>query len=220
MTRHFLCLALLAFVLFGPSISEAETIVIDFSGGTGEMGYISPWTNSFSSLGNFIPADGDGKYFSDVYQYTENGFVAVTQNDYWGIYRTQVGDFSNIYWVDSSSSMHIGSRTTFSFLDNRAFDLDSLAVKMNYNGGWIIAPDGASVIIPMNIDYYGQKTMTFSNDFKNITSFTIKTSGDNVIDDIIVTTPTATPEPGTMLLMGIGAAGAAFMRRRKMKSAN
>jgi len=27
--------------------------------------------------------------------------------------------------------------------------------------------------------------------------------------------PTATPEPGTMLLMGIGAAGVAFMRRRQ-----
>jgi len=31
--------------------------------------------------------------------------------------------------------------------------------------------------------------------------------------------PTATPEPGTMMLMGIGAAGVAFMRRRKMKNA-
>jgi len=30
--------------------------------------------------------------------------------------------------------------------------------------------------------------------------------------------PTATPEPGTMLLMGVGAAGAAWMRRRKMKN--
>lgn len=36
----------------------------------------------------------------------------------------------------------------------------------------------------------------------------------------ISTTPTATPEPGTMLLMGIGAVGAAFMRKRKMISAN
>jgi hypothetical protein len=33
-----------------------------------------------------------------------------------------------------------------------------------------------------------------------------------------VTTPESVPEPGTMLLMGIGAAGAAFMRRRAKKS--
>jgi len=32
--------------------------------------------------------------------------------------------------------------------------------------------------------------------------------------------PVATPEPGTMLLMGIGAAGVAFMRRRKMTASN
>ncbi len=38
-------------------------------------------------------------------------------------------------------------------------------------------------------------------------------------DDFKLSTPTAaTPEPGTMLLMGIGAAGVAFMRRRKMKA--
>jgi hypothetical protein len=33
------------------------------------------------------------------------------------------------------------------------------------------------------------------------------------------TVPTATPEPGTMLLMGLGMAGAAWMRSRKMRNA-
>jgi hypothetical protein len=36
----------------------------------------------------------------------------------------------------------------------------------------------------------------------------------------INTTPSSTPEPGTMILMGLGAAGMAFMRRIKMKKAS
>ncbi|MFZ5426741.1 MAG: PEP-CTERM sorting domain-containing protein [Thermodesulfobacteriota bacterium] len=43
-------------------------------------------------------------------------------------------------------------------------------------------------------------------------------NSDADYQDMIVSVTVATPEPGTMLLMGIGAAGAAFMRRRAKRA--
>lgn len=66
-------------------------------------------------------------------------------------------------------------------------------------------------------------TVNFGPTFQNISAVSwTQSSPYHQFDNIVLNSesPTATPEPSTMLLMGIGAAGAAFMRRRKMKSAN
>jgi len=48
-------------------------------------------------------------------------------------------------------------------------------------------------------------------------AFAVNCANDNIYGD---PGPTPTPEPASMLLMGVGAVGAAWMRRRKMKNAN
>ena len=86
-----------------------------------------------------------------------------------------------------------------------------------YNGSTLLMTLGLAGLSNQNLDGSALFMGLTDNTGANITSVVINTgSGDFLIDDVSLTTgaPTATPEPGSILLLGSGLLGLAGVRRK------
>ena len=122
------------------------------------------------------------------------------------------------YWVDTSHYApptysyytYISSYTRTGELDNYYSQESGMSGASNYS----------YVLSRMDLDILNS-TKLFDYIVSSITGDGIVTSSQLILtlgDIIQAPAPAATPEPGTMILMGAGAAGMAFMRRRRAKA--
>jgi hypothetical protein len=222
-STRLLHLSLLSFGIAQPAL--AATVVADFN----EIPMTASATTSLGPNGwsvNLVPCC----------TYMENGFQFSTD---WGLpnkYAMQVGAItsSNPYWWTGSQGLFhsYGGSAEYSntFIVTRAggdvFDLLSLDVAAFSNSSRYFMVYGQQAggawvqkYFPLLDDSYNTlETLTFGDDFKDLTMVTFSAWGQQ-IDNVTFGITAAVPEPETYALMLAGLGLVGFVARRRSASA-
>ncbi len=218
--KKYLVVALVMFTFLLGTTNVSFGLLIDFTSGAAYLGNGSTVTTNNTDL------------WWDVDYYVEDGvkFDFIGANEYVGNY------------YGSGNSVihgHFGSGLTeilVTKIDNSAFDLNYLEITTN--GTWgipsqatITASNGTTELLPYS-EWGGEGPSIGGGDNSNvmhwlsagfdaITSFSI-TMGDFCfgmdnffIDEEPPSNPNAVPEPGTILLLGVGMLGLFGLKRKK-----
>jgi len=108
-------------------------------------------------------------------------------------------------WVDLATPVSYEDWTSFAIEftgSSYKFSIDGTLV---YTDNTVDHPVGYIATIMQAYNYFGDP------DISNVVAANYEAHWSNT------PAPTATPEPGTMILMGVGVLGAVFMRRRSQK---
>jgi len=213
--RHLL--AAVCILLLSSSLSQAKTLYFDES----SLGHISMLPDGYG----FSDLAWSGVYSLDIPTWKAthpssgypNGLVsgnkvAFSAPDAY-IYSPSgdLFDFESVYmtaaWRDNMDVQVIGYKNSVVLYNKTVTVSTSNSTLFNFNFNDIDAL-GFVPVVPSGTFHVGYTSTAYNIVMDNFTLSDASTS------------PTATPEPGTMLLMGIGAVGVAFMRRRKVKSDN
>jgi len=158
--------------------------------------------------------------------YMESGFtLSYTSGDGGANDRAAVFGASSVGMIGDSTANLAWNTSDGSFVTLTgpgSFDLFSVDL-----GGYTEAPGNQHTNITLTgyLTAGGSQTITFSNLLSETTENVGWTGLDRVVftgsyygamDNIVTSGGSATPEPGTMLLLGAGAAALAVIRRRKV----